>query len=165
MRFYKISARKRRLPSAFQIWKDMEWKQADKGKLKEFLNLPIEEFNTRLNSMSDSDAELLVFGIKSLDEPVLVDLSSISWNSYRQGSYEEVMNEVQENGPEYYDTRHPLIVDLEGTELELNDGHHRYLVATEFEHQSSLYCEIQFDQNQAKALLIQMKNEWDARKA
>jgi hypothetical protein len=86
--------------------------------------------------------EKALFGIVSLQGTITVDAGEIVWDN--REDYSQVMSDIEENGPEYYDTDTPLIVDLDyDGSLLLNDGHHRYLVGTEFSPQGRFSVEVQ----------------------
>lgn len=105
----------------------------------------IVELSQPLEELSDADVEKAVFGVSSMGDAVEIGLDEVEWDPLREGAYEDVMEEVEEIGPEVYDLRHPIIVDVEHDgRVVLNDGHHRYIVAQEYDHVPSLPAQVQF---------------------
>lgn len=109
----------------------------------------LDEIERILGGPTDEEIEHALFGVRSLHGTIMVDADDIIWDARRQGPYDEVLAEVEEN-PDDYDTRDPLILDLmdNGT-LVLNDGHHRFAKGTE-EGMTSFPAEIQFSTGQAR---------------
>jgi hypothetical protein len=110
-----------------------------------------------VDRLPDEDVERAMFGVSSMKENLDLSIYDINWNSERQGSYEEVQAEVDEN-PDYYDTRDVIIVDfMPDGSLELNDGHHRVVKAQEYDGVYDLPAEIQFGKGRAKEFLKRIK--------
>lgn len=132
-----------------EIEHEYPWAKPHKRGLQMILELsqPIEE-------LPDADVERAVFGVSSMGETVEVDLDDVEWDPFREGEYEDVMEEVEETGPGVYDLRQPIVIDVERDgRVVLNDGHHRYVVAQEYEGISSLPAHVQFAEGAAKQVL------------
>ena len=162
MRIYRIIQKGQKgQKGSIKYWLP-EWTKGTRGirpdiaKISNLMLLSEDQFLSTLNSMSDTDVEEML-GVRSMKDVITIDSSDIMWNNSRQGTFDQVMAEVEENGVEYYDTSIPLICDFksDGT-LELTDGHHRYLVATEFEYSSKVDTEVQFSSGSAKKFFIMM---------
>lgn len=97
-----------------------------------------------LDCLDDSEIEEALFGFSSMRGTITLDTDEIEWNDSNEGPYESLVEQVEEEGPEYYDTMTPIIVDLTwaGT-FELNDGHHRYVANREFGDDHSMRAEVQ----------------------
>lgn len=103
------------------------------------------ESSQRLEERDDADVEKAVFGVASMKDTIEIALDEIEWDPSREGAYEDVMEEVEEVGPEVYNLNEPIVVDLEHDgRVVLNDGHHRYIVAQEYEYVPSLPAQVQF---------------------
>jgi hypothetical protein len=112
-----------------------------------------DELKRLLSGPTDKEIEHAIFGVSSMSGTLWLDVEDIIWDSTRQGTYEEVLAEVEKN-PDDYDLRDPLIVDLqEDGRLILNDGHHRFAKGIE-EGVNQLRAEIQIAKGQARKYLL-----------
>ena len=122
-----------------------EWAKPDESRLKE-LHAKANSDGPKdwLDCLSDQEIEEAMFGFSSLRGTVTIDTGDIEWNDDNEGSYDDVMEEVDDEGAGSFDISSPIIVDLlwDGS-LELNDGHHRYVVNREFEGDYPMRAEVQ----------------------
>jgi hypothetical protein len=137
----------RRLPESLP-----DWARSDRKKLKE-LREKTQGGAPKdwLDCLSDREIEEALFGFSSLRGTITLDTDEIEWVD-GEGPYDEILAEVEAEGSEYWDTDTPIIVDLtwDGT-LELNDGHHRYVVNREFEDDHPMTAEVQIPKGLARA--------------
>ena len=140
-----------------------QWMNPNFPKIKELLNLPQEQ----IEKIPDNVIEETVFGVDNLNQTIEIELGDIRWDESRQGTHEEVLQEVEESfeengGRNPYPMDMPLIVDVEQDwELTLNDGHHRYLIASESldgGYAYSMPANVQIKKGRAKQFLEVLRN-------
>lgn len=109
-----------------------------------------------LDCMSDQEIEKAMFGVSSLDGYISVAPDEIEHDPSRQGTYDEILAEVEDD-PDRYDVDLPIVVNLmpDGS-LELNDGHHRWVKAIEFEGSQSLLAEVQIPPGMARWMVREL---------
>ncbi|RLB37261.1 MAG: hypothetical protein DRH30_13500 [Deltaproteobacteria bacterium] len=122
-----------------------DWARPNKSRLKELHDKAKGDGpKDWLDCLSDREIEEAMFGFSSLRGTVTIDTGDIEWNDDNEGSYDDVMEEVDDEGADSFDVNTPIIVDLlwDGS-FELNDGHHRYVVNREFEGDYPMKAEVQ----------------------
>lgn len=124
------------------------WATPDRKELKRLLAGP-----------TDAELERVIFGTASLQDTIWVDAADIEWDPERQGTFEDVLAEVQES-PDSYDLDDPLIVDLyPGRGLVLNDGHHRFAKGVELEGEERFQAYVQIPRGLAREIFEELKRE------
>ena len=122
-----------------------EWARSDEKKLKSLYEKTQQGDGPKdwLDCLSDREIEEALFGFSSMRGTISLETDEIEWVD-NEGSYEDVLAEVEEEGPDYYDTDSTIIIDLTWDGIvELNDGHHRYVANREHGDDHPMTAEVQ----------------------